>query len=104
VGLSPAFATEVQRRLDGGCRERRVPGAVLALLDGDDLHEWATGVANVATGVEVTGDTLFQIGSVTKMWTATLVMQLVDEHVVELDAPVRTYLLDPRRPRRRAVP
>jgi CubicO group peptidase (beta-lactamase class C family) len=92
VGLAPSLANEVQHRLDDGCLERRVPGAVLAVLDGDDVHEWATGVANVATGVETTVDTLFQIGSITKVWTATLVMQLVDAGTVELDAPVRTYV------------
>ncbi|MBB4677841.1 CubicO group peptidase (beta-lactamase class C family) [Crossiella cryophila] len=35
---------------------------------------------------------MFQIGSITKLWTATLVMQLVDEGLVELDRPVRGYL------------
>ncbi len=44
------------------------------------------------TGVEATADALFQIGSITKVWTATLVMQLVDEGRIELDAPVRRYL------------
>ncbi len=35
---------------------------------------------------------MFQIGSVTKVWTASLVMQLVDEGLVDLDVPVRRYL------------
>jgi CubicO group peptidase (beta-lactamase class C family) len=35
---------------------------------------------------------VFQLASVTKMWTATLVMQLVDEGMLDLDRPVRTYL------------
>jgi CubicO group peptidase (beta-lactamase class C family) len=96
VGLSPSLASEIQRRLSDGCRDRRVPGAVLAVLDGDEVDAWATGVTNVATGVETTTDTLFQIGSITKVWTATLVMQLVDEGAVKLDAPVRTYLHDLR--------
>ncbi len=43
---------------------------------------------STATGVEVTPDSLFQIGSITKVWTATLVMQLVDEGGLDLDAPV----------------
>ena len=37
-------------------------------------------------------DSLFQIGSITKVWTATLVMQLVDEGGIDLDEPVRRYL------------
>ena len=35
-----------------------------------------------------TADSLFQIGSITKVWTATVVMQLVDEGLLELDTPV----------------
>jgi CubicO group peptidase (beta-lactamase class C family) len=40
----------------------------------------------------VTPDSVFLIGSITKVWTATLVMQLVDEELVDLDAPLVTYL------------
>ena len=35
-----------------------------------------------------TTDSVFQIGSITKVWTATVVMQLVDEGLLDLDAPV----------------
>ena len=37
-------------------------------------------------------DSVFQFGSITKTWTATLVMQLVDEGLVDLDAPLSSYL------------
>jgi CubicO group peptidase (beta-lactamase class C family) len=71
-----------------------VPGASLAILAGDEVAEAAYGVLNVRTGVEATTDALFQIGSITKVWTATLVMQLVDEGVLDLDEPLLTYLPD----------
>ena len=69
-----------------------MPGAAVAVGVGDELVEAATGVVNRDTGVETTTDSVFQIGSVTKVWTAALVMQLVDEGLVDLDAPVRRYL------------
>ena len=69
-----------------------MPGAAVAVGAGGKLYEAATGVVNRNTGVEATPGSLFQIGSVTKVWTASLVMQLVDEGLVELDAPVRRYL------------
>ncbi len=69
-----------------------VVGAALAVGQGDQLFEAATGVVNRNTGVEVTADSVFQIGSITKLFTATLVMQLVEEGQVELDAPVQRYL------------
>src|SRR3954452_11184763 len=71
-----------------------VPGASLAILDGDEVGAAAYGVLNIRTGVEATTDSLFQIGSITKVWTATLVMQLVDEGRLDLDVPVVTYLPD----------
>jgi CubicO group peptidase (beta-lactamase class C family) len=74
--------------------EHRVPGAAVAVLVGDDVVEAAAGVLSKATGVEATPDSLFQIGSITKVWTATLAMQLVDEGALDLDATVRTYLPD----------
>ena len=84
--------SDVQAALDTLARQHKVPGASLGILQGDELVEFATGVANRNTGVPVTTSTLFQIGSNTKVYTATLVMQLVDEGLVDLDAPVKKYL------------
>jgi len=78
--------------LDDVARAREVPGAVLGVLHEGEVVEAATGVTDLTTGIPTTARTLFQIGSITKLYTATLVMQLVDEGRIDLDAPVRTYL------------
>jgi CubicO group peptidase (beta-lactamase class C family) len=83
---------EIQTALDRLSAQHRVPGASLGVLAGDDYLEWFTGVANLDTGLPVTRDTLFQVGSITKVHTATLVMKLVDDGKVRLDAPVKTYV------------
>ena len=90
---------EADPRLEGvaalladAAKRCRVPGASLAVLHGDALLECATGVVNARTGVEATSDSVFEIGSITKVWTTSLVMQLVEEGRVELDAPVRRYV------------
>jgi CubicO group peptidase (beta-lactamase class C family) len=85
-------ATHWQERLALLADRHGVPGANLAILAGGAITEAATGVLNQRTGVEVTTDSVFQIGSISKVWTATLIMQLVDEGRVELDAPVVSYL------------
>jgi CubicO group peptidase (beta-lactamase class C family) len=64
------------------------------VLAGGEVIDAAAGVLSTVTGVEATADSVFQIGSITKVWTTTLVMQLVDEGLVDLDAPVRRYLSD----------
>jgi CubicO group peptidase (beta-lactamase class C family) len=84
----------VQDALDALARRHRVPGATLAVGVGDELFDFATGVLSVDTGVETTPNSVFQIGSNTKVFTATLVMQLVDSGQVDLDQPVRRYLKD----------
>ncbi|MEY9910364.1 CubicO group peptidase (beta-lactamase class C family) [Catenulispora sp. MAP12-49] len=87
-GLLP----ELVALLDTATRENHVPGAAVAVSDGDQVIELATGVLNLNTGVAATPDSLFQIGSITKTLTATLTMQLVEAGLVDLDEPARTYV------------
>ncbi|HJP76162.1 MAG TPA: serine hydrolase, partial [Pseudonocardiaceae bacterium] len=81
-----------QRRLETLARRHNVPGAQLGILrigePDDELVTAAHGLLNVETGVDTTTDSLFQIGSISKVWTTTVVMQLVDEGKLDLDAPV----------------
>ncbi|MCP4003833.1 MAG: serine hydrolase [bacterium] len=72
--------------------KRGVVGAALAVGRGDELFEAAAGVVNRNTGVQATPDSVFQIGSITKLFTTTLIMQLVDDGLVELEAPVQSVL------------
>ncbi|HWO61598.1 MAG TPA: serine hydrolase domain-containing protein [Umezawaea sp.] len=82
----------LDERLPSLLGKHGVPGAAWAVLKGDQVVDGAAGLLSRSTGVEATVDSVFQIGSITKLWTSTLVMQLVDEGAVELDAPVRRYL------------
>ena len=71
------------------------PGIVLAITQGGagpDTFAW--GVSDLATGTPMTVDHHVRIGSVTKSVTAAVVLQLVAEGLVELDAPVAQYLGD----------
>jgi len=72
--------------------EHRVPGAVVGLVHDAERFTAAAGVLHLGTGTPVRTDSLFQIGSITKVWTATLVMQLVAEGRVALDDEIRRYL------------
>jgi CubicO group peptidase (beta-lactamase class C family) len=82
----------VRALLEDRAAEHGVVGAALAVGRGDEDFEAVTGVVNRNTGVEVTADSVFQIGSITKLFTTTLIMQLVDEGAIELEAPVKRYL------------
>ena len=90
--LPDRLGPSLQEWIDQAAERHGVPGAAVAVGVGSDLAEAATGVVNRNTGVETTTGSLFQIGSVTKVWTASLVLQLVAEGRVDLDQPVQRYL------------
>lgn len=75
-------------------QKHNVPGASAAVFRDGQWDVAAVGVANVTTGVDLTAETVMHIGSITKVLNATLVMQLVDEGLIDLSAPLRRYLPD----------
>lgn len=82
-----------EQRLAALAARHRVPGAQLGILrispeTRDELVTASYGVLNLGSQVPATTDSLFQIGSISKVWTATVAMQLVDEGLLELDGPV----------------
>jgi CubicO group peptidase (beta-lactamase class C family) len=90
-------AAHWERRLAVLAAKHHVPGAALGILRlrpdrPDELAEAACGTLNASAGIEATTDSLFQIGSISKVWTATIVMQLVDEGLLDLDAPIAEIL------------
>lgn len=70
----------------------RVPGISMCILDGGQVHQLVSGVANQLSKVSVRPQTLFRIASITKVYTATLVMQLVEQDTVDLDRPLTEQL------------
>ena len=84
----------LQDYADQALSQYKIPAVSLALWQDGHLATAASGVLNLNTGVSATPDALFQIGSITKVLTTSLVMQLVDEGRVELDRPIRHYMPD----------
>lgn len=101
-GATPELdAAHWQHRLETAIAKYQVPGAVFGILRSNTATPGigreerivvAAGVTNTNTGQAVTPATLFQLGSISKTWTATLVLQLVAEGKLDLDAPVRDVL------------
>ena len=85
---------DLQNVVSKAVEGKQLPAASVAVLTGGEITTAAAGVLSTKTQVEADPDTLFQIGSTSKLYTATLIMQLVDEGKASLDAPVRTYLPD----------
>ena len=92
--MTGPLRSELQARLENMAGRHKVPGASLAVLTEDRVLTATCGVLNIETGVEVTPDSVFQIGSITKVLTTTLVLQLADAGMVGLDTPVADVLVD----------
>ncbi len=70
-----------------------IPGLGVGIVEGDEIVlAEGYGEQSLLTRAPVTPDSIFCVGSVTKCFVATAVVQLVEQGVVELDAPVVRYL------------
>lgn len=72
-------------------------GAVLVAEKGKIVYEKGFGMANMEWAVPNQPDTKFRIGSVTKQFTAALILQLVEEGKIKLDGKITDYLPDYRK-------
>lgn len=95
---TPDFS-ELEKIARQELQETQTPGAAIAIVKDDRiLFAKGFGVANVETQMPVTADTLFQIGSITKTFTATAVLTLAEEGKLRLDKPIGDFAkgLNPR--------
>ena len=84
---------ELDRLLATAQAEQRMPSVSACVFrDGEIIWERVIGVSDVASSRAATADDVYRIGSITKTFTAVLVMQLVGEGRIDLEAPLRTYL------------
>lgn len=95
--MSNAAHTEAAEALDALLRElaqqRGVHHAVVHVEGGDGEFEWSGAIGEAAPGgPPMTPETPYLIASITKLYTATLAMLLVEEGQLALDAPVSDYL------------
>ncbi|HMZ80868.1 MAG TPA: serine hydrolase domain-containing protein [Acidobacteriota bacterium] len=89
----PTDFGELERVILAELQEKNCPGAALAIVKGDQLiYSRGFGVANIETQTPVTPDTLFQIGSITKTFTAVGVLGLVTDGKLKLDVPIGKYV------------
>ena len=95
---TPLTATDVEAFIDGlvptALRNARVPGAVVVIVkDGQPLLQKGYGLADWDKNIPVDPHkTLFRPGSVSKLFTWTAVMQLVEQGKLNLDVDLNQYL------------
>ncbi len=91
--VDPAIAALLQQKLDSCRNVFNLPGiSATLLLPGDRYWNGVSGLADIYTMEPVDTAHVFQAASVTKLFTATIVMQLIEEGLLELDDTVEEHL------------
>jgi len=88
-----AQTDEVDEYIQAEMKKRLIPGLALVVIrNGGVIKMKGYGFANLEHRVPATPDTVFELASVTKQFTATAIMQLAEEGKVKLDDPVNQFL------------
>lgn len=91
--LAPNLATTLEHYLASELVQHAIPGLGVAIVrDGQILHVGGYGLANVEHNVAATPDTVFHSGSTGKMFTAAVVLMLVQDGRIRLDHLLKRYL------------
>ncbi|WNG48632.1 beta-lactamase family protein [Archangium minus] len=88
----PPLNREALRQAIANLPNDEVTGALVRVSGADGHWLGTSGVADIHTGAPIPTNARFRIGSMTKVFTATVVLQLVAEGRMDLDQPVQHYL------------
>jgi CubicO group peptidase (beta-lactamase class C family) len=86
--IDPALARFVRQKM----RDTGAPGVAVGILHKGRAFAQGFGVRSIEAPDRVDEETLFQIGSTTKTFTAAAIMRLVERKELDLDVPVRRYV------------
>ncbi|QPC82631.1 beta-lactamase family protein [Phototrophicus methaneseepsis] len=91
--LTPELIAELEAFIGQAMEEWQTPGLSVAIVDGDEiLYSNGFGVLELGQDTPVDADTMMMIGSITKPMTTTVMGMLVDDGLLDWDAPVRDVL------------
>ena len=88
-------AAELERFIGHEMADKQLPAISIALVDGQRTV-WARGfgIANPSDGSPATAETIYRVGSVSKLFTDVGIMQLAERGTIDIDAPVSRYVPD----------
>src|SRR5436190_5055194 len=98
---APAFtqdkATKIDQLISLHNKYGQFNGSVLVADNGKIIYKKGFGLANMEWNIPNQPDTKFRLGSITKQFTATLILQLVEQGKIKLDGKLTDYLPDYRK-------
>jgi CubicO group peptidase (beta-lactamase class C family) len=97
AAVAQDHAAKIQELLTLAHKYRQFNGSALVAENGKVIYKSAFGMANMEWNIPNTPETKFRLGSITKQFTATLTLQLVEQGKIKLDAKISDYLPDYRK-------
>lgn len=98
LAVLAAAAADFQLILDHFRDEQEIPGvSAVVTIRGEELYAGGSGVADLETGREITADTILYPGSLSKILTAVLALQLADEGSLSLEDTVADIAVESAR-------
>ena len=95
--LAQDHAAQIKEVLTLANKYRMFNGSALVAENGKVIYKGGVGMANMEWGIPNAADTKFRLGSITKQFTATLTLQLVEQGKIKLDGKLSEYLPDYRK-------
>ena len=92
VSEAESTAARIDELIGRYAVQGRFQGSVLVALDGEVVYRKGFGLADIERGLDNTPETRHRIGSLAKAFTAAIILQLVDEGRLDLDAPIADSL------------
>ncbi|MBC3883171.1 beta-lactamase family protein [Undibacterium sp. LX40W] len=90
---APFESNTLTNALDKAISSRAAPGIALSVWHkGAEVYSQQVGYANLETGTPVNKDSIFRIGSLSKQFTAAMLLKLAESEALQLDDPVKKYL------------
>lgn len=84
---------ELEKTIEAELAATKTPGASVAVISGDKVvFVKGFGTTSAESGGQITPDTLFRMGSTTKMFTAATLLSLADLGKIKFDAPIGNYI------------
>ncbi len=90
---APIFTSDITAVVEAQRSEHNVPGIVVGVWQGDtNIALVQSGSGNLTPQSPISADDYYRLGSVTKSFTVTRLLQLADQGLVNLDSPISTYV------------
>jgi CubicO group peptidase (beta-lactamase class C family)/D-alanyl-D-alanine dipeptidase len=94
IPAGPQFrdvAEKLAKFIRAEIEQKQIPAVSIALID-DQRVVWSEGFGKARTNLAATADTIYRVGSVSKLFTDIALMRLVERGEIDLDAPVTKYV------------